>query len=171
MAGDHVERFGGQVCYRMTSANYQVSIQRSAPRTIAAVQARLPVQRVKAVFRDYLDQVYAAGRAGSVKLDGQNVFVYRSVPDQAESADVSFGVGTLAPFNGAGAVEPVDLPTGDVATTTHWGDYSRLGDAHHAVIEWCRTNGRRPTGIRWEVYGHWTDDPAKLRTDVYYLLA
>jgi len=39
------------------------------------------------------------------------------------------------------------------------------------VIEWCRSQGHRLSGTRWEVYGHWTDDPSKLRTDVYYLLA
>jgi hypothetical protein len=24
--------------------------------------------------------------------------------------------------------------------------------------------------VSWELYGHWEDDPAKLRTDVFYLL-
>ena len=154
----------------MADTNYRVSVERSVPRTIAAVRARLPVQRVKAVFREYLDQVYAAARAGLVKLDGQNVFVYQPVSDQADSADVAFGVGAVAPFAAVGNVQPFEMPVGDVAATTHWGDYGRLGAAHDAVIEWCRSKGRRLTGTRWEVYGHWTDDPAKLRTDVYYLL-
>jgi effector-binding domain-containing protein len=155
----------------MTTPTYHVSLERGLPRTIAAVRARLPVRQVKAVFRDYLDQVYAAGRAGVVKLDGQNVFVYQRVADQADSADVAFGVGASAPFAAVGKVQPVELPIGNVATTTHWGDYARLGAAHDAVIDWCRTNGHQLSGTRWEVYGHWTDDPAKLRTDVYYLLA
>ena len=106
----------------MPAGEYHVSLQQGLPRTIAAVRTRLPVQRVKSVFRDYLDQVYAAGRAGSVTLDGQNVFVYQSVPDQADSADVAFGVGTRAPFAPVGEVQPVDLPVGEVAVTTHWGD-------------------------------------------------
>jgi hypothetical protein len=50
------------------------------------------------------------------------------------------------------------------------GDYSRLGQAHSAIIDWCRSHGRTPNGTRWEIYGHWTDDVSKLRTDVYYLL-
>ena len=154
----------------MTASNYQVSLERSVPRTIAAVRARLPIQRVKAVFREYLDQVYAAGRAGAVKLDGQNVFIYQRVPGPGESADVAFGVGTPAPFSTVGNVQPVEVPAGEVAMTTHWGDYSRLGDAHDAVVQWCRANGRRLSGTSWEVYGHWTDDPTKVRTDIYYLL-
>ena len=154
----------------MAASNYQVSLEHTVPRTIAAVRARLPVQRVKAVFRNYLDQVYAAGRTGAIKLDGQNVFIYQSVPDQPDSADVAFGVGTTAPFVVVGNVQPVEVPTGEVAMTTHWGDYSQLGAAHDAVVQWCRTHGRRLSGTSWEVYGHWTEDLTKLRTDVYYLL-
>jgi hypothetical protein len=26
------------------------------------------------------------------------------------------------------------------------------------------------SGARWEVYGHWTNDEAQVRTDVFYLL-
>ena len=154
----------------MTAGDYLVSVQRGRPRTIAAVRARLPVRRVKDVFRDYLDQVYAAGRAGHVRLDGQNVFLYQPVADDPEGADVAFGVGVHAPFVDVGNVQPVELPIGDAAAATHWGDYARLGAAHAAVKQWCRTNGHRLSGTRWEIYGHWTDDPAKLRTDVYYLL-
>jgi hypothetical protein len=27
-----------------------------------------------------------------------------------------------------------------------------------------------PSGTNWEVYGDWDDDPARRRTDVYFLL-
>lgn len=152
------------------SHEYTVSLQSAASRTIAAVHARLPIGAVSNTFRRYLDQVYAAARAGAVHLDGQNVFVYRDVPDRPTEADVAFGVGVTEPFVALGAVEPTALPVGEVATTTHWGNYAKLGAAHAAVIEWCRKHGRRRAGPRWEVYGHWTDDEAELRTDVLYLL-
>jgi effector-binding domain-containing protein len=128
------------------------------------------MRAVPSTFGRYLDQVYAAARAGEVHLDGQNVFVYRDAPDRPSEADVAFGVGVTAPFVAAGAVEATPLPVGEVATTTHRGSYGKLGAAHDAVIAWCRRNGRRPAGPRWEVYGHWTDDEAQLQTDVFYLL-
>ena len=149
---------------------YTVSVQTAASRTIAAVHARLPIVAVPSTFRRYLDQVYAAARAGAVHLDGQNIFIYRDAPDRQTEADVAFGVGVTAPFAAIGAVEPTSLPVGEVATTTHWGSYAKLAAAHDAVIAWCRTHGRRRAGTRWEVYGHWTDDEARLRTDVFYLL-
>ena len=154
-----------------SASQYTVSVQTAQPRTIAAVHARLPVRAVAGSFRQYLDQVYAAKQAGAVQLDGQNVFVYRDVPDQPGTADVAFGVGTTAPFVTAGNVEPTALPVGEVATTTHWGNYAQLGAAHGAIIEWCSANGKRLAGVRWEVYGHWTNDESRLRTDVFYLLA
>ena len=150
------------------SDGYHVSLLTAMPRTIAAVHARLMMRDVPSVFGRYLDQVYTAGRDGSVKLDGQNIFVYHSSLE-ADAADVAFGVGVRAPFTAVGNVEPTPVPAGQAAATTHVGPYSMLGAAHHAVIAWCREHGHRMTGTRWEVYGHMKPDEVP-RTDIYYLL-
>jgi effector-binding domain-containing protein len=119
-------------------------------------------------FKRYLDRVYAAGASGS-PLDGQNIFVYRDAVDAPGQLDVEFGVGLTAPMSAVGDVRPVELPVGEVATTTHRGEYGGLGAAHAAVLAWCRTHARALAGPRWEVYGHWTDGELP-RTDIYYLL-
>jgi effector-binding domain-containing protein len=112
--------------------------------------------------------VYAAARAGAVHLDGQNIFIYRAAT--ADQLTVDFCVGVTAPFVAAGAVVPVETPHGVAAMTTHHGDYGKLGEANEAILAWCRAHDRRRAGPSWEVYGHWHEDPAKLRTEVYYLL-
>jgi GyrI-like small molecule binding domain len=145
-----------------------VSVQTVNARGLAAVHARLAPENVRTAFAACLDQVYAAGRAGLVALDGQNVFLYRD--GSHGSVEVDFGVGVAAPFAAAGAVRYTELPTGRVATATHLGDYARLGDTHAAVVAWCRANGHALAGPRWEVYGHF-DPAAQPRTDVLYLLA
>lgn len=61
-------------------------------------------------------------------------------------------------------------PAGTVATTAHLGLYTRLPEAHEAVRQWCSTHKHRLAGPNWEVYDHWSDNPEKVRTDVYYLL-
>jgi effector-binding domain-containing protein len=147
----------------------QVSVQRAEPRGIAAVRAKVPVGGVPAVFGQYLNQVYAAAKTDALPLDGQNIFVYRAC--SGAELDVEFGVGVSAPFSTTGGVAYSPLPVGEVATATHWGDYSRIREAHQAVTEWCRENGRALTGTSWEIYGHWVPDVTRLRTDVYYLLA
>ena len=152
----------------MRTDSYDVSLQLVSPRVIAAVRLRVAASRVSSVFRGALDQVYDAGRRGVVQLDGQNVFVYRSVADAPGEMDVDFGVGTTAPFAREGSVEYTVVPGGHVATATHLGDYGALGAAHDAIIAWCRSRELRLTGTRWEVYGHWQQD-ATPRTDVYYL--
>jgi effector-binding domain-containing protein len=152
------------------ATKYTVSVKTVGPRAIAAVRARLPVGKVSATFRQYLDQVYAA-RAAGIELDGQNIFVYRAVNDVPGMVDAEFGVGARAPFTPVGSVVFTHVPSGEVATTTHWGDYGGIGDAHEAVVSWCRSNGRALAGSSWEVYGHWTGNPADQRTDIFYLLA
>lgn len=148
---------------------YDVSLRIAAPRAIAAVSARVPRGMVGRVFRPYLDQVYAAARAGSIRLDGQNIFVYREARDEPDHVDVEFGVGAVETFAPVGNVVYGTVPHGRVATTTHVGDYSGLGAAHHAVKQFCRDHQVQLAGPCWEVYGHWKPnvDP---RTDVYYLI-
>ena len=137
-------------------------------RPVAGVRARVPRGRVAQEFGRYLDQVYAAARAGAVSLDGQNIFIYRAAT--ADELTVDFCVGVAAPFAAVGAVLPLETPSGVAAVTTHHGEYGRLGEANAAILAWCRANDRVCAGPSWEVYGHWHADPAQLRTDVYYLL-
>lgn len=147
---------------------YIVSLRRSDPRTIAAVRARMAPAQIPHEFKRYLDQVYAA-RSSGLQLDGQNVFIYRGVPDQPGQLDCDFGVGIKAPFAPIGNVRAVELPVGEVATTTHIGPYSGLRAANDAIQQWCRDNSRAVAGVSWEVYGHWSNTEPP-RTDVYYLL-
>jgi effector-binding domain-containing protein len=137
---------------------------------MAAVRAQLPGLHVAASFRTYLDQVYAAGRGGAIQLDGQNIFVYRDVEGMPDHVDVEFGVGAAERFPTEGAVTYCTTPSGSAITTTHWGDYRALRDAHRAVIEWAREHHVRLAGPRWEVYGHWREGVTP-QTDIYYLVS
>ena len=58
-------------------------------------------------------------------------------------------------------------PAGTAATTVYLGPYDQMKLAHEAIHQWARENGRRLAGPSWEVYGHWSDDPARLRTDIF----
>jgi hypothetical protein len=153
----------------MTQAVYAVAEVAVEARLAAGVRAVVATGQVPLVFAAYLQQVYAAGSAGQLSLDGQNIFIYRS--STAESLTVDFCVGVTAPFTAVGAVEPRTTPAGVAAHTTHMGDYAGLRHANAAIRAWCAAHGRTRAGPSWEVYGHWHADPTQNRTDVYYLLA
>jgi len=94
----------------MPQAPYTVIESAVEPRLVAGVRARVARGRVGQEFSRFLDQVYAAGRAGSVQLDGQNVFIYRDCTD--DQLTVDFCVGATAPFEPVGAVLPLYTPGG-----------------------------------------------------------
>jgi len=152
----------------MSSAAYDVHEVVVTARPVAGVRAQIPRSRVALEFGRHLDQVYAAARAGAVHLDGQNIFIYRAAT--GDQLTVDFCVGVTAPFAAVGAVVPLETPHGIAATTTHSGDYGRLGEANAAILAWCLAHDRLRAGPSWEVYGHWHPDPAQLRTEIYYLL-
>ena len=152
----------------MSHAPYEVREVIVAARPVAGVHAQVPRGRVAQEFGRHLDQVYAAARTGALNLDGQNIFIYRAA--SADELTVDFCVGTTASFDPVGAVLPLETPSGVAAMVTHHGEYGRLREAHAAVLAWCHANDRRRAGPSWEVYGHWNAGPAKLRTEVYYLL-
>lgn len=152
----------------MSSRPYEIREVSVAARPVAGVRAKVPRGRVAAEFGRHLAHVYAAARTGAVHLDGQNIFIYRAAT--GDELTVDFCVGVTAPFAAVGPVQPFQTPSGVAAMTTHVGDYGRLGEANAAVLSWCRATNRLPAGPSWEVYGHWHADPARLRTEVYYLL-
>jgi len=119
-----------------------------------------------------LDEVYAvvkpagADRAGRGEDRWQNVMLYKD-----DVPNVEVGVLASGPFSDTGNVTSSALPAGVTAATTHRGPYAELDLAHRAVRDWCAAHGRQLAGPRWEIYGHWREDPRELETEVYYLLS
>ena len=84
---------------------------------------------------------------------------------------VDFGVQVTRPFAQSGEVFFTETPAGKIATALHTGSYERLGETHQAIQKWVASNSMVLAGQSWEIYGDWTDDPAKLETQIEYLLA
>src|SRR4051794_41063992 len=122
----------------MAADSYDVREVPVSPRAVAGIRAFVPRGQVPKIFGQYLDQVYAAGRNGSVALDGQDIFIYRDAV--GEQMTVDFCVGVKEPFAGAGLVLPLETPTGVAAMTTHVGDYGGIANANAAILEWCRAH-------------------------------
>jgi len=95
---------------------------------------------------------------------GRNIVIYRKGLDRIE-----IGVEIFSDVAPADEVFISSTPAGEAVTATHFGDYSQMHGAYQAIERWLADAGRT-NGPSWELYGHWEDDPAKRRTDIFFLL-
>lgn len=138
------------------------------PRPLAAVRVTTVLSRWPREFMHSLDKVYAAVRAGHIRQTGHNVMVY--YPRTDGRVDIDCGVETEGRFQPVGEVAYCETPSGAAVTTAHIGPYDRLGASHSAIAAWSREHEHGLTGVCWEIYGDWEEDPAKLRTDLFHLV-
>ena len=147
---------------------HAVSIVATSAAPTAVITETTTWERFPTLWRELLDEVWGYVRGAGVKA-GRNVMVYL---DDVPTVEVGVELeGTLtAP---SGRIVASALPEGRAATTVARGAPSPEGiaAAHAAVIDWCGANGHVRTGVRWEVYDHWRDDPDSFETAVYWLLA
>jgi effector-binding domain-containing protein len=147
---------------------YKVELKTVSPTPLLVVRRRAHKHELSRVVPDGCGLVWNFLRANDVNPRGRNVAVYRGT--ETRELDVEIGVEVAANAVGGGEVVLSATPAGTVATVAHIGSYSLLMQANEAIKEWCDANHHSIAGPSWEIYGHWTDDQTKLRTDVFYLL-
>ena len=151
--------------------NYMVERRRVGPQWLATVRRRMRPADIPTGFKESLDKVWAfLGAHPGLRIDGHNTFLYRHDLDATGVLTIDFGVQVTRSFETAGEVACVSTPEGQAVATLHRGPYERLTEAHRAVRDWIAKNGLQAGGWSWEIYGDWSDDPAKLETEVIYLL-
>jgi len=152
----------------MNTMPYPVALANAEATPIAVVRGRVEPKELSKFVPAACGEVWSFIRATGFPRPGRNVAVYLDA-----DGSVEVGAEVSEPFTGNDRVHCSKLPAGQVATTTHFGPYSRLSGAHAALRQWCADHGHSLAGISWEVYGHWEEswntDPAKIRTDVFYL--
>ena len=144
-----------------------VRTEHAEARPLAAIRTTTTRPELGATILRLLDRIWPVLREQGVRT-GHNVVVYHAGDES--SLDVEVGVEAFSAFTDQDPVRRTATPSGDVATVAHYGEYSEMAPAYEALERWCESNGRRPAGPSWEVYGDWADDPAERRTDIYFLL-
>ena len=151
----------------MTAFTVQLQQLNSVPLAVIRRQARS--SELSRLVPECCGLVWNALRAQQAR-GGRHVAVYWD-----GSIRLEVGVELDGPFVEQGEVVRSATPAGTVASTTHFGPYGGLGEAHDAVRRWCAANNHDLAGPNWEIYGHWQPEwnanPSLIRTDVYYLLA
>jgi effector-binding domain-containing protein len=148
---------------------YVIRLEQASSRPLAVVRRVARSQDLSKVVPEACGLVWGVVRSQKISGAGRHVAVYLD-----GLITVEVGVELEAPFGGHGEVVDSATPAGPVATTTHYGPYARLHEAHDAIRQWCLKNGHAPAGPNWEIYGHWqnewNNDPTKIVTDVCYLV-
>ena len=146
---------------------YEVHTEVVAARALAAAHAVTTRQRLGTCIIELLDQVWPLLREQGTRT-GHNVVIYHG--DGSGALSIDAGVEISTEFTATNTVQRIDSPAGEAAVAAHYGEYSEMAGAYHALERWCADNGQIPAGVSWEVYGDWDDSPARRRTDIYILL-
>ncbi len=151
--------------------DYEVVTKSVGAQALAAVRRRVRLGEVWKAWKPALDLVWEFLRTQEgLRTDGHNCFLYHQRAPGEDTIVVDFGVQVIRPFPDTGEIVCTETPPGEVAMTTHIGSYGKLAAAHDAINSWRAANGRTFGACSWEIYGDWTDDEAKLETEVVYLL-
>jgi len=148
--------------------HYQIELTDAKPMTTAVIRSRVPTKELSRFVPAACGEVWSFIRSAGLPRPGRHLALYLS------DGSVEVGAEVSEPFAGNERIHCSKLPAGRVVTTVHFGPYQRLCDAHEAIREWSAGHGHRCSGTSWEIYGHWQEswntEPAKIRTDVFYLL-
>ena len=147
---------------------YQISLTTTQPILTAVIRDRVPAENLSKFVPAACGEVWTFARNAALPRPGRHTCLYLA------DSMVEVGAEVTEPFTGNDRVVFSQLPGGRVATTTHFGPYQRLGEAHAAIRQWCAEQGHRRADVCWEIYGHWEDSwntaPEKIRTVVFHLL-
>jgi effector-binding domain-containing protein len=144
---------------------YRIEVQRVPSQKTAVVRCRAKLNELTTVVPKGCREVWSYFRSAGLPKPGRGLALYHD-----DEIDLECGVEVAEAFTGSQRVVNSCTPAGLVGTTTHVGPYQQLHEAHQAIRQWCLQNGYMPAGPKWEIYGHWSDAPGQLRTDVYYFL-
>ena len=147
---------------------YQISLTTTQPILTAVIRDHVPAENLSKFVPAACGEVWTFARNAALPRPGRHTSLYLA------DSMVEVGAEVTEPFTGNDRVVFSHLPGGRVVTTTHFGPYQRLGEAHAEIRRWCAEQGHRRSGICWEIYGHWDEswntDPVKIRTEVFHLL-
>lgn len=137
------------------------------PKTGAGIEVVTPRTQLQAGIRQSFDRIYKPGALAPGH--GHNFILYHG----GTPAELRMTVGVLdrAPGSGDPDVNAAHVPGGRVITATHWGDYGQMKTTYDVLHAEVKARGLKLTPLSLEIYGDWSDDPAKVRTDLYLYLA
>ena len=128
--------------------HYQIEVTNAEAIATAVIRSRVHPKELSKFVPAACGEVWSFVRSAGLPRPGRHVALY------LDGGLVEVGAEVSGPFVGNDRVHCSQLPAGRAVTTTHFGPYMRLGDAHSEIRQWCAEHGHRLSSICWEIYGH-----------------
>lgn len=117
-------------------------------------------------IRKTFDRLYEPG--AMAPGHGHNFILYSN--ETKAGATMLIGVLDRAPGGADPDVKAAHIPGGRAITAAHIGDYGQMRSTYDVLHAAVKAKGLRRAPMSLEIYGDWSDDPAKVRTDLYLYL-
>lgn len=117
-------------------------------------------------IRKTFDRLYKPGALAPGH--GHNFILYTN--ETKEGGTLLIGVLDRTPGGADPGVKPAHVPGGCVITAPHFGDYGRMRETYDALHAEVKAKGLKRAPMSLEIYGDWSADPAKVRTDLHLYL-
>lgn len=128
---------------------YEVHIEDRRQQPAAVLRGHVRESEIAPFLSRAFGAVGAAMAAQQLAPAGPPFGVYRI---ENGEFDVAAGFPASGIVHQQDSVEPITLPGGTVAVTTHVGSYNTIGDAYQALMAWVTDQGYVAAGDPWESY-------------------
>lgn len=135
----------------------------------AAIKGVVPYARMRDAHVEARQKLLAA--LPNLNAGATGLFVTRTGRPTPTGLYMEIGVAVERDFSPIGDVVPSELPAGRAARLHQVGPFEQLPKAWPFLMTWVQSEGLKPAGVNWEIYGETAADPARQETDLYMLLA
>ena len=140
-----------------TTMQYQIQLTNAEATPTAVIRERVPAKQLSKFVPAACGEVWSFIRSAGLPRPGRHVALY------LEGGLVEVGAEVSEPFTGNDRIHYSQLPAGRVVTTTHFGPYQRLGEAHSLIRQWCATMSIGSPALA----GRYTDTGSRVGTPIH----
>ena len=133
--------------------NYDVVLKTVPAMLVAACRVTIPTNdQAPAYLSPAYAKVYDYLRQHNVRDNGLCLTVWHSPADVYENEDAEAIVPVDRQLPGTDQVKVYELPSTQVASVVHQGNFDEFTQGHAALLEWIDANGYKITGPYREIY-------------------
>lgn len=141
----------------------EVKVMMTMPQPAIAIREKVKTGEIPQAFGRIFQEL-APVLQKEVRCVGPPFAFYHSWSDEGTDMEVGFPIAGEGITKGR--IRPFQLPAVKAAVAMHVGPYDKLMESYNVIMEWMRTNGKKPADYMWEEYLNSPDEvpPEKLLT-------